>query len=120
MLIPLVMLMMPLIRAAPPLMRWRTRRKIYVWYSDLRDIDQRSVNGVSGAELDEEIARLKHIEHQVAHVDVPLSYMEEFYHLRLHLGMLQQRLTEMKVRSGASASSEAPPQAAVVVTCPRA
>ena len=96
MLIPLVMLMMPLIRAAPPLMRWRTRRKIYRWYSDLREIDQRLAAGLSGSELDQELARLRHIEHQVVHVDVPLSYMEEFYHLRLHLGMLQQHLTELR------------------------
>ena len=56
MLIPLVMLMMPLLRAAPPLMRWRTRRKIYLWYSDLREIDQRLVAGLSGPELDQELA----------------------------------------------------------------
>ncbi len=99
MLIPLVMLLMPLLRAAPPLLRWRTRRKIYLWYSDLREIDQRLITGVSGPELDQELARLKEIEHQVAYVDVPLSYMEEFYHLRLHLGMLQQRLIELKARS---------------------
>ncbi len=100
MLIPLVMLMMPLLRAAPPLMRWRTRRKIYLWYSNLREIDQRLVAGLSGPELDQELARLKDIEHQVAFVDVPLSYMEEFYHLRLHLGMLQQHLIELRARSG--------------------
>ncbi len=100
MLIPLVMLMMPLLRAAPPLMRWRTRRKIYRWYSDLREIDQRLLTGVSGPELDQELARLQDIEHQVANVDVPLSYMEECYHLRLHLGMLQQHLIEL--RRGAS------------------
>ncbi len=99
MLIPLIMLMMPLLRAAPPILRWRTRRKIYLWYSDLRDIDQRLITGVSGTELDQELARLRDIEHQVAYVDVPLSYMEEFYHLRLHLGMLQQRLIELKARS---------------------
>jgi TRAP transporter TAXI family solute receptor len=98
MLIPLVMLMMPLLRAAPPLMRWRTRRKIYLWYSDLREIDQRVMAGLSGPELDQELARLDEIEHQVVHVDVPLSYMEEFYHLRLHLGMLQQRLAELRAR----------------------
>ena len=114
MLIPLVMLLMPLIRAAPPLMRWRARRKIYVWYSDLRDIDQRSLTGMSAHELDEELARLKHIEHQVAHVDVPLSYMEEFYHLRLHLGMLQLRLAEMRARGEAQDQREVPPQAAEV------
>ncbi len=98
MLIPLIMLMMPLLRAAPPLMRWRTRRKIYLWYSDLREIDQRLAAGLSGPELDQELARLKEIEHQVAYVDVPLSYMEEFYHLRLHLRMLQQHLIGLRAR----------------------
>ena len=99
MLIPLVMLMMPLLRAAPPLMRWRTQCKIYLWYSDLRAIDQRLVAGLSGPELDQELPRLRDIEHQVAYVDVPLSYMEEFYHLRLHLGMLQQHLLDLRARS---------------------
>jgi TRAP transporter TAXI family solute receptor len=108
MLIPLIMLMMPLLRAAPPLMRWRTRRKIYLWYSDLREIDRRLVTGLSGPELDQEIARLKGIEHQVAYVDVPLSYMEEFYHLRLHLGMLQQHLTELRARSEPSVATAKP------------
>jgi TRAP transporter TAXI family solute receptor len=105
MLIPLVMLMMPLLRAAPPILRWRTRRKIYLWYSDLREIDQRSIAGVAGRELDEELARLKDIEYQVAHVDVPLSYMEEFYHLRLHLGMLKERLIAMRASGEPMAAS---------------
>lgn len=101
MLIPLIMLMMPLLRAAPPLMRWRTRRKIYLWYSDLREIDQRLAADLSSPELDQELAHLRDIEHQVAYLDVPLSYMEEFYHLRLHMDMLQQRLLELRARSGA-------------------
>jgi hypothetical protein len=37
--IPLITLMIPLIRAAPPLYRWRIRRKIYVWYNDLRQLE---------------------------------------------------------------------------------
>ena len=89
-------------------MRWRTRRKIYLWYSDLRDIDQRLAHGLSGPELDEELARLKDIEHQVAYVDVPLSYMEEFYHLRLHLAMLQQHLMELRARSEPTAVGAKP------------
>ena len=99
MLIPLVMLMMPLLRATPPLMRWRTRRKIYLWYSDLREIDQSLITGLTVAEVDEQLARLKEIHHQVAYVDVPLSYMEEFYHLRSHLAMLQQHLLELRERT---------------------
>jgi TRAP transporter TAXI family solute receptor len=101
MLIPLIVLLMPLFRTAPPLVRWRTRRKIYLWYSVLRDIDQKIIMGLSGRQLDAEIARLRDIEHQVAFVAVPLSYMEEFYHLRLHLKMLQEKLEKMRASQGA-------------------
>ena len=97
MLVPLVMLLLPLFRAAPPLVRWRTRRKIYLWYSALRDIDKKIAIGLSGAQLDEELLRLRDINQQVAFVEVPLSYMEEFYHLRLHLKMLQEQLEKLRV-----------------------
>jgi TRAP transporter TAXI family solute receptor len=107
MLIPLVMLMMPLLRTAPPLMRWRTRRKIYRWYSDLREIDHRLATGLSGPELDQERARLKDIEHQVAYVDVPLSYMEEFYHLRMHMTMLHHFI-EVQARGEPTVGSVKP------------
>ena len=90
------MLLMPLVRAAPPLVRWRTRRKIYLWYSALREIDKKLATGLSGIALDEQIARLHDIEHQVAFVEVPLSYMEEFYHLRLHLTMMLQTLEKLR------------------------
>lgn len=106
MLIPLVMLLMPLLRATPPLMRWRTRRKIYLWYSDLREIDQALLAGHPRPDLDAELARLHEIERQVAHVDVPLSYMEEFYHLRLHLALLRQHLADRLARDDAQSSPE--------------
>jgi uncharacterized protein len=90
-LIPLVMLLWPLLRAAPPLVRWRTRRKIYRWYAALNDIDRRLTEG-GGADPEAELGRLRAIELQVAHVAVPLSYMEEFYNLRLHLELVRQKL----------------------------
>jgi TRAP-type uncharacterized transport system substrate-binding protein len=96
MLIPLVMLLMPLVRAAPPLIRWRTRRKIYRWYAVLREIDQKLESGMAGVDLDREVARLRAIEHKVVWVEVPLSYMEEFYQLRMHLTMMQQRLLALR------------------------
>ena len=84
-------------------MRWRTRRKIYLWYSDLREIDQRLVSRPVGPRAGPGTRASEEIEHQVAYVDVPLSYMEEFYHLRLHLGMLQQHLVELREQSAARA-----------------
>lgn len=93
MIIPLAMLMMPLLRIAPPLVRWQTRRKIYMWYSQLQKIDQQSIHGMSAAEADQALENLNTLEHQIANVGVPLSYMEEYYNLRLHLNLVRARVT---------------------------
>jgi uncharacterized protein len=96
MIIPLMVVLMPLFRAAPPLVRWRTRRKVYLWYSLLREIDQKLADGMSTDEIQENLRKLRNVEHQViAHVDVPLSYMEEFYNLRLHIRTMEGKLEKM-------------------------
>jgi TRAP transporter TAXI family solute receptor len=92
MIIPLIMLMMPLFRVAPPLVRWQTRRKIYMWYAELRKIDQKTIDGMSTDEARQCVDRLHRLEQQIAHVGVPLSYMEEYYNLRLHLDLVRSRV----------------------------
>lgn len=95
MLIPLIMLLMPLIRATPPLVRWRTRRKIYLWYGRLRLIDQKAIQGMSAIEAAKSSEELNMLEHQLAPVDVPLSYMDEYYNLRTHLNLVRNRVSTM-------------------------
>ena len=65
-----------------------------------REIDQKLATGMTVQQIEEELNRLRDIEHQVAFVEVPLSYMEEFYHLRLHLKMMVEGLEKMKAREG--------------------
>jgi uncharacterized protein len=92
MIIPLVMVLMPLFRAAPPLLRWRTRRRIYLWYSHVRELDQRVISGMEKLEAIKALDELKDIEKQAASVEIPLSYMEEYYNMRVHLDLVLQRL----------------------------
>ena len=90
--LPFLALLIPLFKIAPPLYNWRIRSKIYRWYSDVREIDsmiqKNKIIGDAVAVRD----RLNELEHQVASVSVPLSYAAELYHLRLHIGFLQDRL----------------------------
>jgi uncharacterized protein len=90
--LPFLALLLPLIKIAPPLYNWRIRSKIYRWYSDVREIDsmiqKNTIIGDAAAVRD----RLNELEHQVSSVSVPLSYAAELYHLRLHIGFLQDRL----------------------------
>jgi hypothetical protein len=93
MLVPLLALLLPLIKVLPPVYAWRIRRRIIRWYVSLRRIDLELDTGPRDpdrlAELGE---RLQQIEREVAQVDVPLSYADQLYNLRLHIQALEHRL----------------------------
>jgi TRAP transporter TAXI family solute receptor len=89
-LLPLVALLLPLFRIAPPLYQWRVRSRVYRWYAAVRDIDL----AISSEEADVATlrSRLHALESDVASVSVPLAYTGEQYHLRLHIHLLQEEL----------------------------
>jgi hypothetical protein len=88
--LPFLALLLPLFRIAPPLYQWRVRSKIFRWYAALRDIDTIMQEQTFHPEL--LLQRLKELEREVSSVSVPLSHAGELYHLRLHIGFLQERL----------------------------
>ena len=89
-LIPLITLLIPLVRVAPPIYRWRVRRKIYVWYKDLREFEARGREAATDDERDSVLADLSELQREVGELDVPLSYTEEVYHLRSHIAFVRQ------------------------------
>lgn len=94
-IIPLLFVLIPLARLMPPVYRWRIRSRIYRWYARLRRFDDELIEGIDAAKATAELAKLRELEREVAAVKVPLSYMEEFYNLRLHMGYMRNRLESM-------------------------
>ena len=90
MLVPLITLLIPLFKIAPPAYRWGIRRKIYRWYSELKEIEEDWKAQGPEADLDTLLARVDDIQEQVGHVKIPLSYAEDLYHLRLHVVFVRQ------------------------------
>ncbi len=104
MLVPLMILLIPLIKLAPPVYRWRIRSRIYRWYAIVRTIDQTLRDGEEG-QLARFERKLTAMERELETVNVPLSYMEEFYNLRLHIDLVKRRLISQR---GAQDSSTEP------------
>jgi hypothetical protein len=100
MILPLVTLLLPLLRVAPPVYRWSIRSKIYRWYRVLRAIDQRMKDADAATDFSDDIRRLQSMEVELAEVSVPLSYMAEFYSLRLHVEFVLARLKERQPALG--------------------
>lgn len=104
MIVPLIVLALPMFKLWPPLYRWRIRSRIYQWYALLRETDQQLRLGQApelgeSAELGVMAARLEAVERELERVSVPLSYMEEFYNLRLHIDLVLRRIEERRARS---------------------
>jgi hypothetical protein len=104
-LLPLITLLIPLFRIAPPLYHWRKRAKIYRWYRILHDADVMLGTAGNGkgrpfgqpaVDLSAELELVRDLDAELATVKVPLSYMHEFYNLRLHTDFVRRRL-EAKV-----------------------
>ncbi|MEO1187426.1 MAG: TAXI family TRAP transporter solute-binding subunit [Pseudomonadota bacterium] len=88
-LIPLLALLIPLVQMAPPVYRWRIRRKIYVWYNDLHELERRGVDAPDDESRRKALADIQALQHEVGQVEVPVSYNDELYHLRSHINFVE-------------------------------
>jgi TRAP transporter TAXI family solute receptor len=91
-LIPLLTLLIPIFKLAPPLYRWRMRARIYRWYRILREAEELLIGTEPGANLPAEIEKLDALEAEISGVDVPLSYADELYNLHLHVDYVRNKL----------------------------
>ncbi len=86
----IVALLLPLSRIVPPLYDFRIRSRIFRWYAQLRDIEERlQESGADTAALREELEALDSVAGKIA---VPLSYADELYSLRSNIHLVRRRL----------------------------
>lgn len=91
-LIPLLTLLFPLFKGVLPLYQWTMRSKIYKWYDQVNELDQK-IPAMKKVEVEQTIKDLDalKIEIQTA-TKVPLSFMGEYYNLLMHIDMIRNKL----------------------------
>ena len=95
-LLPFVPLLLVAFKMAPPIYRWRIRSKIFRWYEDLRRIDIFLLDPDRNDHVEDYLELVRKMERELTEeVSVPLSYMDEFYDLRVHIRLIQQKLEEL-------------------------
>lgn len=89
-LVSIIAILIPLSRIVPPLYQFRIRSRIFRWYGQLRRVEE-SIGEKTGPEL---LEQLDEIEQRAGRVTVPLSYADELYSLRSHIGLVRRRVRE--------------------------
>ncbi len=93
-LLPILFIVVPLLRALPGLYVWRQRRRVFRHYADIRSIDQQVARSSLPAELERLAKRLDSIEDHIARLNLPLPYREYAYTARLHIDLIRKRIAE--------------------------
>ena len=93
-LVPLLVLVIPGMRIAPALYRWRIGSRIYRWYGALLALERELRDHPEPQARAELHGRLDAIEQGVNRIKVPLSFAGEFYVLREHINFVRSKLHE--------------------------
>lgn len=90
-LIPLVTILLPIMRFAPPAYRWQIQRKIYRWYKRIRQLEAeaQSTDSRRRTAIQQELDELQQ---RLGTLKVPAAYAQQLYELRLHLDFVRARL----------------------------
>jgi hypothetical protein len=89
----IIALALPLSRIVPPLYTFRIRSRVFRWYAELRDIEQRAEGGCADdTPIQDLLEQLDAMESKVEKVVVPLSYTDELYALRGNIGLVRKKL----------------------------
>jgi hypothetical protein len=84
--------LLPLSRILPPLYQFRIRSRVFRWYGQLREIEERASQKTQP--LDALLNELYDLESRVGKIAVPLSYADELYALRDHIDLVRAKLTQ--------------------------
>ena len=93
--VPTILLLVPALKLAPSLYRWRMQMRINRWYRVLLDLERDAQSWRNDPARRQDVVRhLKHIEDSVNKIAVPASFGDIFYGLRGHIEFVRARLSD--------------------------
>jgi hypothetical protein len=89
----IIAVLLPLSRIVPPLYEFRIRSRVFRWYAQLRDIEQRADHTQPGPDTRSGLlGELNDLDDKAGKIQVPLSYVDELYALRSNIHLVRKKL----------------------------
>ena len=90
--LPAFIVLIPILRLIPTMLRWRMKLRLYRWYRALLLLDRDLRGDLTAGQRQELASRLDEIERAVNAMKVPASFADQFYGLRGHIDFVRERL----------------------------
>jgi hypothetical protein len=92
--VPLLIVLIPGLRAIPAILKWRVRLQLYRRYRALLGVERELPGTLTRPQREQLLARLEEIEKSVNRMKVPASFADQFYGLRGDIAFVRERLSE--------------------------
>jgi hypothetical protein len=86
----IIAILLPMSRVLPPLYQFRVRSRIFKWYAQLREIENRESTNIDANKA--LIGELNALDLRVEKIKIPLSYADELYALRNNIHLVRKKL----------------------------
>src|SRR5262249_61294447 len=91
-LIPLLAIALPLIRAVPAIYVWSIRQRLIYWYRQLTALERSLEHPDAAIHVRARRAELERIDAGVRRIRIPIYFANQVYDLRGHIDLVRQRL----------------------------
>ncbi len=91
-IIPILTILIPIMKALPLIYRWSMRRRLLYWYRQLKALERSLEGARTQADFAVSQAELERIDARVQRIRVPLGFSDQFYDLRGHIDLVRQRI----------------------------
>jgi TRAP-type uncharacterized transport system substrate-binding protein len=91
-LVPVLLLLLPLLRALPGLYSWSIRSRVFRHYARIREIDAELAVTEDRDALTRLDAELAELDNRIAGLRLPLAYRDLAYDARLHIELLRRKI----------------------------
>lgn len=95
-LLPFVFVVLPLLRLLPQAYAYVMRWRVWQYYPDIRQIEEGLDQQPDAAALRDMTVRLRSLDDRLAHLRLPAAYRQGQYDARLHIELVQKRITELQ------------------------
>ena len=92
-LVTAIALGLPLFRFLPMAYNWITRRRLFYWYGQLKDLEASFDFSLTDKNLAEKQAEIERIEEAVSHIRFPLTFSDQLYNLRSHIDIVRRKIS---------------------------
>ena len=96
--LPFFFIVVPLVRSLPAVYAYMMRRRIWRHYPEIKRIESEIDVDLSAEQIDKMLEKLDAVEQRLSGVMLPAPYRQVQYDARLHVDLVQKRLTDLRDR----------------------